>query len=221
VRDLRGALGRGRPQRRVPRSGQPVVGAPAPAAVLTAGFATVVFDLDGTLLDSDAALAAPYVALGVPADEVTYGHVVADECRRLGLSVADYLNAYDVAAAQPYPGVAEVVAQLDRWAVCSNKARRCAEAELSRLGWAPAVARFAEDFGGGPKRLGPVLAALGVDDPWSVRFVGDTAHDRVCAADAGVAFAVAAWNPRAAGLAVPGDLVLRRPAELLDLVRSD
>lgn len=215
---MRGPLGRGRQERRVPGTGQPVVGAAAPAAILSPRFTTVVFDLDGTLLDSDAALVAPYVELGVPASEVTFGHVVADECARLGLSVDDYVRAYDVDAAQPFPGVDLALSRLDRWAVCSNKVRRAGEAELARLGWTPAVARFAEDFGGGPKRLGPVLAALGVDDPWSVLFVGDTAHDRACAVDAGVAFALAAWNPRAAALAVPGDLVLWRPSDVLDLV---
>lgn len=176
----------------------------------------VVFDLDGTLLDSDAALAAPYVALGVPPADVTFGHVVADECRRLGLSVDDYVARYDVDAAMPYPGVGDVLASLGRWAVCSNKVRAAGLAELRRLGWEPEVARFAEDFGGGPKRLGPVLDALG--HPESVLFVGDTAHDRACAAAVGVRFALAAWNPRAAPLAAGGDVVLEQPADLLALV---
>ena len=42
-----------------------------------------VFDLDGTLLDSDAALVAPFVALGVPPERITFGHVLADECAAL------------------------------------------------------------------------------------------------------------------------------------------
>ena len=45
-----------------------------------------IFDLDGTLIDSDAALVAPFVALGVPREAVTFGHVLQDECDRLGLS---------------------------------------------------------------------------------------------------------------------------------------
>ena len=215
---LRGALGRGRPERGVPRTGQPCLGDAAPAAVVLSRFALAVFDLDGTLLDSDAALVAPYLALGVPEEELTFGHVVADECRRLGLDLEDYIGRYDVAAAMPYEGVEELVAGLGRWAVCSNKVRRVGVAELGRLGWAPAVAMFAEDFGSGPKRVAPVLEALGVGDPSSVVFVGDTAHDRAAAAEAGTAFALAAWNPRAAALAEPGDLVLDRPTDLLDLL---
>ena len=170
-------------------------------------------------MDSDAALAAPYVALGVPPSEVTYGHVVADECRRLGLSLSSYVSRYDVSAAQPFDGVDSMVRALPcRWAVCSNKVRSCGDAELERLGWAPEVALFAESFGGGAKRLDPVLSALGVGAD-AVVFVGDSAHDRVCASDAGVAFALAGWNPRAAAIAASDDLVLSRPAELLDLVR--
>ena len=163
-------------------------------------------------------MAAAFVALGVPPGSVTYGHVVADECRRLGLSVDDYVSAYDAAAAQPFAGVPGLVAALDRgrWALCSNKVRASGRAELRRLGWQPSVAMFAEDFGGGPKRLAPVLARLGDPDPGDVVFVGDTAHDRSCAREAGVTFALAAWNPRA--VAADGDVVLERPVDLLPLL---
>jgi HAD superfamily hydrolase (TIGR01549 family) len=184
-------------------------------------FDWVVFDLDGTLLDSDDALAAAYLALGVPASELTYGHVVADECRRLGLALDDYVARYDTGAAQPFPGVEEMLASVARWSVCSNKVRASGEVELRRLGWRPEVALFAEDFGGGPKRVAPVLDRLGVPDAARRRvlFVGDTAHDRTCAADAGVDFALAAWNPRAAPLGdARWETVLRDPRDVLVLL---
>jgi HAD superfamily hydrolase (TIGR01549 family) len=176
-----------------------------------------VFDLDGTLLDSDEALLTPFLALGVPRSDVSFGHVLADECERLGITVDDYLARYDVDEAAPYPGVVELVAALgDRWAVCSNKVRWAGVAELARLGWQPEVALFADDFGGVSKSVAPVLAALvdgvALDD---VVFVGDTDYDRSCARDAGVRFALAAWNPRA--VAVDGDIVLAEPADLLRL----
>lgn len=177
-------------------------------------FSLVLFDLDGTLLDSDAALMAPYVALGVRPEDVTFGHVVADECARLGLAMDDYLDRYDTEAASPYPGAPELVAGLGRWAICSNKVRRAGVAELTRLGWRPELAWFAEDFGGAAKHLGPVLQALGSPPLDEVVFVGDTPHDRRCAADAGVAFALAAWNPRATS--EPGDLVLQHPSDLIE-----
>jgi phosphoglycolate phosphatase-like HAD superfamily hydrolase len=171
-----------------------------------------VFDLDGTLLDSDAALVAPFAALGVPADQITFGHTLAVECERLGIEVGDYLAHYDDTLALPFAGVDELVARLDRWAVCSNKHHLAGKAELARLGWEPEVVMFADSFDG-PKQLGPVLDAMGAR-PGDVMFVGDTDHDRRCARDVGCQFALAGWNPRAS--AVLGDLVLSRPLDLLD-----
>ena len=106
------------------------------------------------------------------------------------------------------------MSRLGRWAVCSNKHPRSGRAELARLGWEPEVALFADAFDG-PKQLAPVLDALGTTAA-EVVFVGDTAHDRGCARDVGATFALAGWNPRARPQA--GDVVLARPAELLDLL---
>lgn len=170
-----------------------------------------VFDLDGTLLDSDAALVEPFLALGVDRKDVTFGHTLEDECRRLGIEVEDYLGHYDDTAAQPFPGVAELVARLGRWAVCSNKHADAGRAELARLGWTPDVVLFADAFGG-PKRLGPVLDELGATSD-QIIFVGDTDHDRRCAIAVGCPFILAAWNPRAR--AVPDDVVAGHPAEVL------
>jgi phosphoglycolate phosphatase-like HAD superfamily hydrolase len=145
---------------------------------------------------------------------VTYGHVLADECARLGITVEDYLAHYDDTLAQPFPGVVELVGGLERWAVCSNKHPRSGRAELARLGWVPDAALFADAFEG-PKQLGPVLATLGLDAA-QVAFVGDTDHDRACAQAVGCTFVLAAWNPRARPAAT--DLVADHPREVLDLL---
>ena len=173
-----------------------------------------VFDLDGTLIDSDEALRAPFLRLGVRREDVTFGHVLEVECARLGISTDAYLEAYDVMQAQPYPGVVDLVERLESWAVASNKVGAVGRAELERLEWAPEVAVFTEDFGG-PKRLDLVLERLG-RDAGAIIFVGDTDHDRTCAVAAGVPFALAGWNPRATP--ADGDLVLRHPLDLLDLL---
>jgi phosphoglycolate phosphatase-like HAD superfamily hydrolase len=169
-----------------------------------------VFDLDGTLIDSDEALVAPFLLLGVEREAITFGHTLDVECARLGISVDAYLDAYDDQVAQPFGGVRELVAGLDRWAVCSNKHAWAGHAELARLGWEPEVALFSDAFDG-PKRLGPVLDALGLCAD-QILFVGDTTHDRQCALDVSARFALAGWNPRADP--APGDLVLADPGEL-------
>ena len=173
-----------------------------------------VCDLDGTLVDSDAALADAFLALGVQRSEITYGHVLTEECHRLGISVEEYLSVYDPSTAVPFPGVSELVNQLSRWAVCSNKHPDSGAAELARFGWSPEVAFFADSFNG-PKRLEPVLDALGLPSR-DVVFLGDTAHDRLCAKNAGVTFVLAGWNPRAQ--AETTDVVLANPLELLELL---
>lgn len=172
----------------------------------------VVFDLDGTLVDSDAALLHPFVALGIDRDDVTFGHVLADECARLGISVDDYIAHYDSTKVVPFAGVESMLDALERWAVCSNKLGHAGRAELTQFAWSPEVALFADAFDG-TKQLGPVLSLLGADAE-RVLFVGDTDHDRQCAADAGVAFALAGWNPRAEPRT--GDDVLAAPGEVLD-----
>lgn len=207
-----GSVGRDDGERGVQGSGQPILGASAPQALHVV--IVPVFDLDGTLLDSDAALVEAFVVLGVAREAITFGHVVADECARLGITLDAYVAAYDIGAALPFAGVADMVRRLNRWALCSNKHGPAARAELDRLMWAPEVALFTEDFGG-PKLLAPVLARLQVS-PHEVVFVGDTVHDRACAQEAGVRFAVAGWNPRARHL--DGDVYLAQPHEVLDLL---
>ena len=174
-----------------------------------------VFDLDGTLLDSDEALAAPFLAMGVPREDIRFGPLLAEECARLGLEMAEYVARYDPAIAPPFPGVELLVAALGRWAVCSNKLRDAGRAEMARLGWRPDVALFAEDFGA-PKSLPLVLGALGGVRGADIVFIGDTEHDRVCAAAVGAPFVLAGWNPRSAG--VGADVVVATPAELLGLL---
>lgn len=176
----------------------------------------VVFDLDGTLIDSDAALADTFVRLGVERSDITFGHVLADECARLGLTVEAYLDAYDPESAQPFEGVEAMLADVDRWVVFSNKHQRSGTAELKRLGWDPERAFFADAFDG-PKRLDVVLDSMQVD-PDQILFVGDTDHDRAAAVEVSCRFVLAGWNPRTRPL--PGDEVATEPAQILDAVQG-
>lgn len=180
----------------------------------------VVFDLDGTLVDSDRALLDPFLRMGVPEHDLRLGPLLVDECARLGVSADDYLRLYDSSSVEAFAGVDDVVRALDRWAVCSNKLAASGTAELERLGWTPQLAMFAEDFGGEPKSLRPVLDRLGVAAS-EIVFVGDTSHDRACAHEVGATFALAGWNSRARAGAEPGDVVLDAPAGVLALLDAD
>ncbi len=176
-----------------------------------------LFDFDGTLVDSDAALTAPWHGLGVDPALVPLGMPLVDACDLAGVTVEAYLELYDASAAQPFDGVPELLQQLDRWGLASNKERTSGRLELARLGWAPEVALVSDDFGGQEKQLLPLLDALALE-PGGVVFIGDTGHDRACAALAGVPFALAGWNSRARAAALPGDDVLEHPRDVLDLL---
>ena len=176
---------------------------------------TALFDFDGTLVDSDAALVAPFIALGVDPSSLPLGLPLGEACHLAGITVADYVTHYDETAVQPFPGVEDLLRSLERWGLCSNKERGSGLAELARLGWTPTVALFSDDFGGRPKELAPVLAALDLRAEEAV-FIGDTEHDRASATAAGVRFALAGWNARAKAL--PGDLVLAHPSDVLALL---
>lgn len=176
----------------------------------------VVFDLDGTLIDSDDALVQPFLALGMAQEDITFGHPIEEFCAAVGIDVTEYVRLYDTEVVQPYPGAAELIAGLDRWAVCSNKYPESGVAELARLGWTPEVALFSDAFGGAAKQLGPVLESVGVSAERAL-FVGDTKHDAHCAEIAGCDFAWAAWNPRTAA-ANPTGTVLTDPRHVLDLL---
>jgi phosphoglycolate phosphatase-like HAD superfamily hydrolase len=174
-----------------------------------------IFDLDGTLVDSDDALLAPFIALGIQREAIPpLGMLLEDACLITGISVDDYLASYDPTLVRPFPGAAELLGGLERWAVCSHKLRAAGDIELALLGWRPERSLFAEDFDGGPKRLDLLLADLGLA-PTQAVFVGDTDHDRSCAAAAGVPFFLAGWNPRALAHSEVGDRVLSHPGELL------
>lgn len=179
------------------------------------GASALIFDFDGTLVDSDAALVAPFLDLGVPESEISFGHAVAEECDRLGISLDAYVAAYDTDVVVPFDGVAEVVPKLGRWALCSNKHPLSGTAELTRLGWEPELSVFADHFHWEHKHLGPVLDAMGLTAA-EVVMVGDSAGDVRCAVEVGCRHVWAGWNPRVAA-AAPEGTVLTHPRELLDL----
>jgi phosphoglycolate phosphatase-like HAD superfamily hydrolase len=186
---------------------------PMPARTRT--YEALIFDFDGTLVDSDEELVRAFIVLGVDPSEITFGHAIAEEVDRLGLSLEGYADAYRDDVVQPFAGVADTVPLLGRWALCSNKHPRSGIAELARLGWDPEVAVFSDHFDWAHKRLQPVLEMMDLRAD-QVAMVGDSGGDARCAAEIGCDMVWAGWNPRVAA-AAPDGIVLQRPEELLGL----
>lgn len=173
----------------------------------------VVFDLDGTLVDSDEALRAAFAANGIDPTGIEMGLPVEEACLQAGVAMEDYVEAYDTDAVEPYPGVGEMLASLPRWAVLSNKHPDSAIAELDRLGWVPEVLMCADTFAWDHKSLVPMLDALGME-PHQVAMVGDSAGDQRCATEIDGRFVWAGWNTRVQ-VASPDGEVAATPADLL------
>jgi len=176
----------------------------------------VVFDFDGTLVDSDEALLVPFDRLGVPRSDVVMGSAVAEECDRLGVDMDAYVAAYDTLAVRPYEGVDAMLDRIPRWAICSNKHPASATAELERLGWEPELVLCADAFDWTHKSLVPVLAALEVE-PSEVVLVGDSDGDLRCAEEVRCRFVWAGWNDRVRARR-PAGTVANRPADLPGLL---
>ncbi len=173
----------------------------------------VVFDFDGTLVDSDEALLVPFDRLGVARSDVVMGSAVAEECERLGVSMQAYVDAYDTESVQPFEGIEPMLGAIPRWSILSNKHPDSAIAELSRLGWEPEATMCADSFGWAHKSLAPLLAWLGMG-PAEVVMVGDSNGDLRCAQEVGCRFVWAGWNERVRR-AEPDGEVAGTPAELL------
>ena len=137
-------------------------------------------------------------------------------CRAAGVTVEAYLAHYDPTAALPFPGVRELLGRLDRWGLASNKERpraaraRAPRVDARRRALLRRLRRRREGAGPAARRHG--LDARGVV------FVGDTRHDRACAAAVGAAVRPGGLEPPPELSAEAGDLVLDHPKDVLGLL---
>lgn len=180
----------------------------------------VLFDLDGTLLDSIALILASYrhtleaAELPVPTDadmlsglgttlEDQFGRWVADPARVSEL-VARYiehnLEIHDEHV-RPYPGVNEIVRALHSagtpLAIVTSKRRRGARMGVAALGLEGCFSAMVcgddvERPKPDPEPVRRALDALGVRE--NVAFVGDAIHDVHSGRDAGVFTIAVSWG---------------------------
>lgn len=181
-------------------------------------FDAILFDLDGTLLDSapdihrgaNKALAARdlgQITLEQARGYVGHGAAIFITRLRAGLGLGEDLQApllaefldhyeHDIALTAPYPGTQDAMDRLAAaglpLAVVTNKPVAPMRAVLDHFGWTP---RFATALGGDslPVRKpdpAPLLAAIAELGAQAPLFVGDSEVDAETAARAGVPFAL-------------------------------
>ena len=209
---------------------------------------TLLFDLDGTLVNSVPDLAAALTRLMRARGLAGFSHsetalMVGDGVARLveraftarGTAPdagavaefsADYL-LHAVVETRPYPGVADGLHALacEGWklAVCTNKPERAARALLAALGLA---ALFAAVGGGDsfpvrkpdPAHLLATLAAA-AGEPAHAVMAGDHANDVAAARGAGVPCIFAAWGYGPPAMAEGADAVAQDFGELAAIAR--
>lgn len=183
----------------------------------------LVFDLDGTLVDSVPDLAAALNRLVISRGIVSFTQsevagMVGDGAPALvgrafavrgvtqdSAALADFLTDYGAHAAvdsRAYPGVTDTLQAMTtrgwRMAVCTNKPEAAAHVLLEALG----LARFFAAVGGGdsfptrkpdPAHVLATIAAAG-GDPHLAIMVGDHHNDVVAARGAGLPCIFAAWG---------------------------
>lgn len=202
----------------------------------------IVFDLDGTLIDSRRDLADAANELlrergGEPLAEEAIGRMVGDGAAMLvrralaaaGLSPDDatlprFLELYHarlLKTTRPYPGMLgalEAIRPLGVLAVLTNKPLRHSQTLLRALDLAPF---FATVIGGDgpfarkpdPESLQHVMAAHHVP-PGRTVLVGDSPIDAATAHAAGTWFCLARYGFGAAGAGIDADAAADAPAEL-------
>jgi phosphoglycolate phosphatase len=203
----------------------------------------VVFDLDGTLIDSlpDIATAVNHVlawrgleALPPPQVEKMIGDgakVLLDRALAARGAVAgaadmdvfmDWYTVHGANETRPYPGMVEALAALreagHRLGVCTNKPAVAAREILASLG----LDEFFDAVTGGdstpyrkpdPRHLAATLAALGAQE---AVMVGDHFNDMAAAKGCGIPGIFAAWGYGAA----ESDYVVQNASELPGVVAS-
>lgn len=210
-------------------------------------FKTVLFDLDGTLIDSVDLIVESYrhafeahglpdrsrheilAGLGTPL-RIVFGNMT-DNPAEVDAWIATY-RAYNLthhdARVQAYPGIVDMVLRMKaagiRLGLVTSKNRVGAQRGLSLVGLADAMEVIvgADDVANPKPHAEPVeraLAALGMPAE-SCLFVGDSHHDIHCGRGAGVWTAGVTWGPfdRTHLEMVAPDHYCDSPRELLQLV---
>ncbi|HEY3314742.1 MAG TPA: HAD family hydrolase [Bacillota bacterium] len=202
---------------------------------------TVIFDVDGTILDSTRAVTGSLRQLliqygrAVPSEEelrFAQGMASVETLRRLGFpDIQRALVAWETLFrqfnqdSQVFPGIPETLVRLQRRGVRLGVVTSKNHDELLHdfvplgLGGYFNCIVCAEDAARTKPHPDPLVKAMTVvgADPGRTLYVGDTEYDAACAKAAGSRFGLVGWGPVFTD-SIAADHVLRSPLDILVLV---
>lgn len=204
------------------------------------GYQHIVFDVDGTLLDTETAnlrslqdtlleitgqappLEALQFTMGIPGADALVALKLPDpDGSILKLWEGKLAGYHDLV--RLFPGIPELIRELHRrglgLGVVTSRTRQELDADFDRLDFAPLfrLTVCTEETPLHKPHADPLLyymAKTGTSAD-AVLYIGDSPYDMQCAANAGVGFALAGWG---AAEVLPAPHVLQRPEELLELL---
>ncbi len=181
----------------------------------------VIFDFDGTLLDTFPAISVAFnAALSPifnrtysdaevishfgPPDEGMIANVLKNHSRaEYDAAIERYFAAFEIAdqPIQPFDGIVDLLdglaARQIPMGIMTGKGRRAAELTIQRLNWHPRFGTIVtgDDADAKPAPDGPLLAAFELNiAPENCVYVGDSPADVSAATAAGMKSVVAGWH---------------------------
>ncbi|GKV68644.1 phosphatase [Sporosarcina sp. NCCP-2716] len=205
-------------------------------------FTTIVFDVDGTLIDSEEAILNSLqkvlqeeghaysqddlrFALGIPGMDTLKQLEIANPERVLATWSETVLEFSD--SVRLFEGAAEVVAQLAesplRLGIVTSKTAQEVRHEFDPFGLSPhfdciVSASDTEKHKPHPDPLLRCLETLGAEKEGAL-YIGDSIYDMQCAHSAGVPFALALWGSKTTERFEAADYILKQPVDVLELLK--
>lgn len=207
--------------------------------VISMNYRHIVFDVDGTLIDSGEAdvrglqdTLEQLTGVVTPLEELRFSQGIPgkDTLQILGIKDIDIVEEQWIKnilrysdGITPFDGMKETLEALTtrgvKLGVVTSRTHREFDADFPRYGVAHLFGPMicADDTVGHKPEPDPLLRYIELTEaiPQEVLYVGDTINDSLCAQRSGIDFALALWG--ANDLTIPAEHRLQSPTELLNL----